>query len=88
MLEVRKSVTDICICASDHSLSFLQNSSIFGGVLQILSFGQMFVVGPRLILSVREYHAELVANSDEGTAMTRIAFQAGIPVSTASGGDV
>lgn len=35
----------------------------------------MFVLGPRLMLSVREYHAKLVTNYDEGIAMTTIAFQ-------------
>jgi len=35
---------------------------------------QLFVMGPRLILSVRQYHAELVAKSDEGTALATIAF--------------
>ena len=43
----------------------------------------MFVLGPRLILSIRDYQAKLVANSDEGTAMTTIAFQE--QVSTGSG---
>jgi hypothetical protein len=32
---------------------------------------QLFVLGPRLILSVRKYHAELVA----GTGMSTIIFQ-------------
>ena len=37
----------------------------------------MFVLGPRLILSIREYHAELVANSESNAriSMTVIAFQ-------------
>lgn len=48
----------------------------------------MFLLGPRLILSVREHSAKLVENSDVGTGMTTLAFQAGIPVSTASSGDV
>ena len=68
MLWARRSVTDICI----RPLSFLQTSSIISGVIQISWFAQMFALGPRLILSVRDYHAELVANSDEGTAMTTI----------------
>jgi hypothetical protein len=42
----------------------------------------MFVLGPRLILSVRQYHAELVANSDAGTDISTIAFQERVPVST------
>ncbi|KAG1837783.1 hypothetical protein DFJ58DRAFT_846320 [Suillus subalutaceus] len=37
---------------------------ILNGAFQILLAMQMFVLGPRLILSVREYHAKLVANSD------------------------
>jgi hypothetical protein len=35
---------------------------------------QMFVLGPRLILSVREYNASLVTDSSDGIAMTTIAF--------------
>lgn len=35
----------------------------------------MFVLGPRLVLSVRQYHAELAAEFDEGTNMTANAFQ-------------
>jgi hypothetical protein len=62
--------------------SFLQFASTLGGLLynciaQIAQALQMFVLGPRLILSLREYHAKLVARSDEGTGMTSIYFQAG-----------
>jgi len=46
---------------------------------------QMFVLGPRLILSIRNYQAKLVTNSDEGTAMTTIAFQEGAQVATGGG---
>jgi hypothetical protein len=52
-------------------------SAIYFGVLQIAQMLQMSVLGLRLILSIREYHAKLVARSDEGTAMTAIHFQAG-----------
>jgi hypothetical protein len=48
---------------------------------------QMFVLGPRLILSVREYHAKLVTRSDEGTRMTSLYFQAGGDA-LVTGGDV
>ncbi|KAG1834296.1 hypothetical protein DFJ58DRAFT_847654 [Suillus subalutaceus] len=44
-------------------------------VLAIFEFVGLFVLGPRLILGVREHYAELVANSDMATAMTSIAFQ-------------
>jgi hypothetical protein len=37
---------------------------------------QLFVLGPRLILSVRAYHAHVLADFDsQGTAMTTIAFK-------------
>jgi hypothetical protein len=45
------------------------------GVLRVFSFVQMFVLGPRLIIGVREYHATLVASSNEGTSITTIVFQ-------------
>lgn len=35
----------------------------------------MFVLGPRLILIVRQFNAKIVDNSDEGTAMTTVDFQ-------------
>jgi len=42
------------------------------------------VLGPRLILGIREYHAKLVADSDSATAMTSIAFQEHVQKSTGS----
>lgn len=42
----------------------------------------MFVLGPRLILSVRDYNAKLVSDSDEGTGMSTVAFQERGHVST------
>jgi hypothetical protein len=47
---------------------------------------QMFVLGPRLVLSVREYHAELVVDSDTGTDMTTMAFGERIHEQTSSDG--
>ncbi|KIK36857.1 hypothetical protein CY34DRAFT_810897, partial [Suillus luteus UH-Slu-Lm8-n1] len=46
------------------------------------SIVQMFVLGPRLILSVREYHAKLVAGSDADTSMNSIVFQEHVHIST------
>jgi hypothetical protein len=43
---------------------------------------QMFVLGPRLILSVRQYHANLVDGSDVGANMISMAFQERTDVST------
>ncbi|KAG2124110.1 hypothetical protein BD769DRAFT_888489 [Suillus cothurnatus] len=48
------------ISAKPYSLE----SQIYFGLDQIFLSVQSFVLGPRLILGVREYHAELVANSD------------------------
>ncbi|KAG0703739.1 hypothetical protein DFH29DRAFT_998182 [Suillus ampliporus] len=65
--------------------SFLE-AAVWYGIYPLTQMVQMFVLGPRLILSVREYHAKLVTDSDEGTGTTTIAFQEGGQVLT--GGDV
>jgi len=57
---------------------------IYSGFTQILQAAQLFVLGPRLILSVREYHAKLVANSDTATDVASIAFKERFHVSTSS----
>jgi len=44
----------------------------------------MFVLGPRLVLSIRDYHTRPVVNSDAGTEMSTIAFQERMNVSTGS----
>jgi hypothetical protein len=54
-------------------------------LLSIAISVQMFVLGPRLILGVREYHAKLVAIPDQWTAMTSIAFQERVDISTGGG---
>ncbi|KAG1809356.1 uncharacterized protein BJ212DRAFT_1484476 [Suillus subaureus] len=54
------------------------------GALQILLVVQMFVLGPRLILSVREYHANLVADSDAETSLDSTVFQEHVHVPTSS----
>lgn len=79
------SLTPTC----DHCSYFLQDSNsvgteIYTGILQISLIVQMFVLGPRLILSVREYHSKLVTNSDAATCMTSIDFQERVYVSTSS----
>ncbi|KAG2365564.1 hypothetical protein BDR07DRAFT_1459051, partial [Suillus spraguei] len=53
------------------------------GLLQIWVVVQLFVLGPRLILSIREYHAKLVADSDAAAGMTSIALQERVYISTA-----
>lgn len=59
-------------------------ANVYSGTLSIIQMLQMFVLGPRLILSIRHFNAKLVARSDEGTAMTSIVFQAG---NALTGGD-
>ncbi|KAG2107473.1 uncharacterized protein F5147DRAFT_206174 [Suillus discolor] len=63
---------------------YLLEDETLGGLFQILEVVQMFVLGPRLILGVREYHAKLVAGSDAATGMTSIAFQERVHISTGS----
>ncbi|KAG2033499.1 hypothetical protein BDR03DRAFT_967377 [Suillus americanus] len=56
----------------------------YNGSLVIIAMLQMFVLGPRLILSVREYQAKLVGNSDAEIGMSSITFQEHVYVSTSS----
>ncbi|KAG2035061.1 hypothetical protein BDR03DRAFT_963597 [Suillus americanus] len=59
-------------------------AQILYGALQILVNVQMFVLGPRLILSVRKYHAKIVADSDVETSINLIVFQERVHVLTSS----
>ncbi|KAG1796270.1 uncharacterized protein HD556DRAFT_1535438 [Suillus plorans] len=61
-----------------------QGVQIYLGFAQIAYMVQLSVLGPRFILSVREYHAKLVADSDTATAMTSIAFEERVHVETNS----
>jgi hypothetical protein len=61
-------------------------SEIFSGCLSIAQDVQMFVLGPRLILDVREYHAKLVTIPDEASGMASIVFQDRVHIS--AGGSV
>lgn len=56
----------------------------YHGIIDVLSVVQMFVLGPRLILGVREYNAKLVADSNPGTHMTSVIFQPYAYTSTTS----
>ncbi|KIK42373.1 hypothetical protein CY34DRAFT_12429 [Suillus luteus UH-Slu-Lm8-n1] len=67
----------------------LSNSNYVGplilyGAVNIVLDVQMFVLGPRLILSIREYHAKLVADSDAETSMNSIVFQEHVRILTTS----
>ncbi|KAG2044156.1 hypothetical protein BDR03DRAFT_940882 [Suillus americanus] len=54
------------------------------GACEILLVMQMFVLGPHLILSVREFNAKLVTDSDAETTMASIVFQERVHVPTSS----
>ncbi|KAG2339525.1 hypothetical protein BDR05DRAFT_620032 [Suillus weaverae] len=77
-----------CLVLSDLSPGLLNPYSmevqILNSALQIFLPVQMFVLGPRLILSVREHHAKLVANSDAETSMASIVFQEHLHIPTSS----
>ncbi|KAG2369150.1 hypothetical protein BDR07DRAFT_855067 [Suillus spraguei] len=47
---------------------------IYGGAIRVFLLVQMFILGPRLLLDVRKYHAKLVADSDAGIFMSMTAF--------------
>ncbi|KAG2141176.1 uncharacterized protein EDB93DRAFT_641233 [Suillus bovinus] len=57
---------------------------VYSGLSQTFSLLQLFVLGPRLIIDVREYHAKLIADSDAPIGMTSIAFRERVHVSTSS----
>ncbi|KIK33403.1 hypothetical protein CY34DRAFT_813638 [Suillus luteus UH-Slu-Lm8-n1] len=75
-----------CLDLIGLSPALLNSDSIgtvtFDSTRDVLSYLQMFVLGPRLILSVREYNAKLVADSDEDTSMNSIVFQEHVHIST------
>jgi hypothetical protein len=60
-------------------------TQIYFGLLDIFQLVRMFVLGPRLILSVRQYQAKLMADPDAGTDVTSIVFQERAHVLTGSG---
>ncbi|KAG1780982.1 hypothetical protein EV702DRAFT_687346 [Suillus placidus] len=52
-------------------------SDVYAGILEFVSIGQMFILGPRLILSIRDFNAKLVTDSDAGIDLPSIVFQEG-----------
>jgi len=60
-------------------------ADIYFGALQLVVPLQMFVLGPRLIINVREYRAKLVGKFEAGTVMTTIVFQERVHASTGGG---
>jgi hypothetical protein len=51
-------------------------SAVYSGVWSIADALQMFILGSRLILSIRGFHAKVMASTDEGIGMASIAFRA------------
>ncbi|KAG1788407.1 uncharacterized protein HD556DRAFT_855893 [Suillus plorans] len=78
------SCLQFAVLSPEISASNSIGAQILIGTLQILSVVQMFVLGPRLILSVREYHAKLVAHSTAETSMNSIVLEEHVHVSTSS----
>ncbi|OAX32759.1 hypothetical protein K503DRAFT_869974 [Rhizopogon vinicolor AM-OR11-026] len=60
-------------------------AGIFIGILEFTRVVQIFIMGPRLILEVREYHANHVSNSDEGSDMASIVFHERVHISSGGG---
>jgi hypothetical protein len=52
-------------------------ADVYAGTQEFVSIAQMFVLGPRLILSVRDFNAKLVTDSDAGIDLPSIVFQEG-----------
>ncbi|KAG1794877.1 uncharacterized protein HD556DRAFT_1442663 [Suillus plorans] len=65
------------------NLNYIGVEILFGAMNILLSV-QMFLLGPRLILSVRQFNAKLVAESDAETSMNSIVFQEHVHVPTSS----
>ncbi|KAG2136121.1 uncharacterized protein EDB93DRAFT_792246 [Suillus bovinus] len=67
---------------------YSSKTQIYLGFIQIFTSAQMFVLGPRLILSVREYYTELIADSDADASVNSISFRERVYVSTSTSGGV
>lgn len=68
----------------------MQNSlsvggQVYSGMLTFFGLVQLFVLGPRLILSVRELNARLLDDYDEGGTGPTIDFQMHVRTSTGDG---
>ncbi|KAG2361989.1 hypothetical protein BDR07DRAFT_1407940, partial [Suillus spraguei] len=67
------------------SASSSAGAQSYRGILELATLFQMFVIGPRLILSIREYHADHIPDFGEGlTSIHPIAFREYIPDSVDS----
>ncbi|KAG1785310.1 uncharacterized protein HD556DRAFT_1450817 [Suillus plorans] len=66
------------------SIGFSLGGEIYYGILQLAQVMQMFVLGPRLILSIREYHDKEMTRSDERTDTSTMVFQGRTQKSTGS----
>jgi len=78
---VAVSFFNIGLLSQKISVSTPMDLELYNGILRIVSLLQMFVLGPRLILSIRECLAKFTIDSDEGTCMTTIVFTGHISTS-------
>ncbi|KAG1780347.1 hypothetical protein EV702DRAFT_774984 [Suillus placidus] len=82
---VTSSGLNIGLVVPHFSASSSVGAQVYRGILEFATLLQMFVVGPRLILSVREYHAKLVPNFEEGIdSVYSLVFREPTPESTGS----
>lgn len=58
--------------------------AIYAGVASIFSLIQLFVLGPRLILCIREHYARVEAESSAAIGLSSIAFQERVHVQTST----
>ncbi|KIK33687.1 hypothetical protein CY34DRAFT_689491 [Suillus luteus UH-Slu-Lm8-n1] len=63
------------VLLKSHVVYFASFVAVCCSALNIQLSPKMFVLGPRLILSIRAYHSKLVADSDEENSMRSIVFQ-------------
>jgi len=84
--------TSSCLNLFSPSSSISNLSSVgvqvYYGIFQVAIDMQIFVLGPRLLMTVRRYHAKLVDNPDAGACVTTIAFEEQLHTSTWSDVDV
>ncbi|KAG2033266.1 hypothetical protein BDR03DRAFT_694546 [Suillus americanus] len=72
------------VLVSPELLSQSMGAQILNCAFQIFLSVQIFVLGPRLILSVREYRAKLVVESNAEISMTSVVFLEHVHVQTSS----
>lgn len=78
------SILNIGLMSPYFSASTSVGAQTYRGILEFSTLLQMFVAGPRLILSVRGYHAKFMPYFEEGPTIHSMAFREYISESTDS----